>query len=69
MRFRTKALLVGTLGGAALGIVLALVSSDGYDDAKSGESPLQALGPGDYLTLGISILTLARQFGQMLKRI
>jgi hypothetical protein len=28
---------------------------------------LAALGPGDYFQLGISILTLARQFGSMLR--
>jgi len=68
MKYRTKALLIGTGVGALIGAILALTSSTGYDDAKSSENPLAALGPGDYFALGISILTLARQFGQMLKR-
>lgn len=68
MKYRTKALLIGTGVGALIGAILALTSASGHDDAKSTESPLAALGPGDYFALGISILTLARQFGQMLKR-
>jgi hypothetical protein len=69
MKYRTKALIIGTLVGAAVGAILALTSSDGYDEAKSSENPIAALGPGDYFQLGISILTLARQFGSMLKRV
>jgi hypothetical protein len=69
MRYRTKALIIGTALGALLGAILALTSADGYDEAKSTENPIAALGPGDYFQLGISILTLARQMGQMLKRV
>ena len=69
MKYRTKALLIGTVVGALVGAVLALTSADGYDEASSTESPIAALGPGDYFQLGISVLTLARQFGQMLKRV
>jgi hypothetical protein len=69
MNYRTKALLIGTIGGAVIGALLGLTSSNGYDDAKASESPIAALGPVDYFTLGISVLTLARQFGQMLKRV
>jgi hypothetical protein len=69
MKYRTKALLIGTLVGAAIGAMLALTSAEGYDEASSSENPIAALGPGDYFQLGISILTLARQFGQMLKRV
>jgi len=69
MKYRTKALLIGTGIGALIGAVLALTSAAGYDDAQSSESPISALGPGDYFALGISVLTLARQFGQMLKRV
>jgi hypothetical protein len=69
MRYRTKALIIGTVIGAAVGAILALTSSDGYDEASSAENPIAALGPGDYFQLGISILTLARQFGSMLKRV
>jgi hypothetical protein len=69
MKYRTKALLVGIGIGAAVGAILALTSADGYDEASAAENPIAALGPGDYFQLGISILTLARQFGQMLKRV
>jgi hypothetical protein len=69
MKYRTKALLIGIAIGAAVGAVLALTSADGYDEAKSSESPIAALGPADYFQLGIGVLTLARQFGQMLKRV
>jgi hypothetical protein len=68
MKYRTKALLIGTAIGALVGAILALTSADGYDETSSAGSPIASLGPGDYFQLGISILTLARQFGQMLKR-
>ncbi len=69
MKYRTKALIIGTLVGAAVGAILALTSTEGYDEAESSENPIAALGVGDYFQLGISILTLARQFGSMLKRV
>ena len=69
MKYRTKALLIGTVAGALIGAILALTSSEGYDDANASESPIAALGPADYFQLGIGVLTLARQFGQMLKRV
>lgn len=69
MNYRTKALLIGTIAGACLGAILALTSTSGYDEAAEGESPIAALGPSDYFQLGIGVLTLARQFGQMLKRV
>jgi hypothetical protein len=69
MKYRTKALLIGTAIGAVVGAVLALTSVDGYGEAKASESPIAALGPSDYFQLGIGILTLARQFGSMLKRV
>jgi hypothetical protein len=69
MKYRTKALLIGTVVGALVGAVLALTSASGDDDADGSENPIAALGPSDYFQLGISILTLARQFGQMLKRV
>jgi hypothetical protein len=69
MKYRTKALIIGTLVGAAFGAILALTSADGYDEADRAENPIAALGPGDYFQLGISMLALARQFGSMLKRV
>lgn len=46
-----------------------MVASGGYDDADEGENPISSLGPGDYMSLGIAMLTLARQFAGMLKRV
>jgi hypothetical protein len=68
MNYKTKATLMGLLAGALLGAAFAWVASDG--EAKEGDEPagLAALGPGDYLQLGISILTLARQFSSMLRK-
>lgn len=68
MSYKTKATLIGLLAGALLGAAFAWVASD--DNASESDEPvgLAALGPGDYFQLGISILTLARQFSSMLKK-
>jgi hypothetical protein len=68
MNYKTKATLIGLLAGALLGAAFAWVASDG--EAKDSDEPagLAALGPGDYLQLGISILTLARQFSSMVRK-
>ena len=50
----------GAFLGAAFGWV---VGNNEPDEEMPG---LAALGPGDYFQLGISILTLARQFGSMI---
>jgi hypothetical protein len=59
----------GSIGGAIFGAILAIIASAGYDEASEGESPISSLGVGDYIALGISMLTLARQFGGLLKRV
>jgi hypothetical protein len=68
MNYKTKSMLIGLVAGALLGAAFAWVASD--DEAKAGDEPagLAALGPGDYLQLGISILTLARQFSSMVRK-
>ena len=38
------------------------------DDQGNALSAVKSLGPMDYLALGIALLTLARQFGGMLKK-
>ncbi len=64
MSHRTKTILVGLLAGAFLGAAFGWVIGNNEPDE---EMPgLAALGPGDYFQLGISILTLARQFGSMI---
>ncbi len=68
MSHRSRAILIGVAAGALLGATFAWVAGDGSDDAQEQENPISALGPVDYFQLGISILTLARQFGGMLQR-
>jgi len=64
MSHRTKTILVGLLAGAFLGATFGWVIGNNEPDE---EMPgLAALGPSDYFQLGISILTLARQFGTMI---
>jgi hypothetical protein len=68
MSYKMKALVVGAVSGALLGAAFAWVAADGDTNERGEPAGLAALGPGDYLSLGISILTLARQFGSMLKK-
>jgi hypothetical protein len=63
-----KALWVGAAAGALLGAVLAWTATAGEKNERGEPAGLAALGPGDYLQLGISILTLGRQFSSMVKR-
>ena len=68
MNHKARAILIGLGAGALLGAAFAWVASDGDD--KDGEQTfaISSLGPTDYIALGISILTLARQFGGMLRK-
>lgn len=66
MTHRNKSILFGIVAGALLGAAFAWVASDGGDDDE--RLGLTSLGPADYFSLGISILTLARQFSGMVKR-
>ena len=68
MSHKTRAVVIGIAAGALLGAAFAWIAGDGYDEADETKNPIAQLGPGDYFQLGISILTLARQFGGMLKR-
>lgn len=61
-----KSILIGLVAGALLGGAFGWVVADNEPD-EDGQMGLAALGPGDYFQLGISILTLARQFGSMLR--
>lgn len=61
-----KSILIGLVAGALLGSAFGWVVGDNEPD-DNGKMGLAALGPGDYFQLAISILTLARQFGSMLR--
>jgi hypothetical protein len=71
MNPKIKSLLIGVLAGALLGAAIGWVVADGSEERGAGGERMgvAALGPGDYFKLGISILTLAREFGQMMKRV
>lgn len=66
MNHRVKSILIGFVAGALLGAAFGWVVGDNEPDGD-GKVGLAALGPADYFQLGISILTLARQFGSMLR--
>jgi hypothetical protein len=61
-------MFIGMVAGALLGGTFAWIASSGHDEAHEDENPIAALGPSDYFQLAIGILSLARQFGAMLKR-
>ena len=67
MKDSTKALVIGAVAGAFLGAALAWISNDADDIDLGTKSAVSQLGPGDYIALGISILTLARQFSSMVR--
>ena len=70
MNHKTRALLIGVGAGAFLGAAFAWIASERADKDDEGNalSAVKSLGPMDYFALGIALLTLARQFGGMLKK-
>ncbi|GIK76166.1 MAG: hypothetical protein BroJett021_51540 [Chloroflexota bacterium] len=69
MSHRMRSMLIGLVAGAFLGAAFAWVASDGSEDGEiDAAGALKKLGPMDYFSLGIAILTLARQFGGMLNK-
>lgn len=63
---RSVIILTGVLAGAFLGGIFAWMASK--REAEDGNAAVAGLGPSDYFQLGISVLTLARQFGSMLNK-
>ena len=63
---QTGIIVTGVLAGAFLGGIFAWMASkrEGEDE----QAAAAVLGPSDYFQLGISLLTLARQFGAMLNK-
>ncbi|HHY57080.1 MAG TPA: hypothetical protein GYA08_16780 [Chloroflexi bacterium] len=69
MSHKMRSLLIGVVAGAMLGAAFAWVASDNNNDGEADAvAAIKQLGPMDYFSLGIAILTLARQFGGMLKK-
>ncbi|MFM7171714.1 MAG: hypothetical protein ACKO4U_01570 [Caldilinea sp.] len=69
MSHRIRSILLGAMAGALLGATFAWVASDRDQDGESDAlEAIKQLGPSDYFSLGIAILTLARQFGGMLRK-
>ncbi len=68
MSNRVKTLLTGAIAGALLGAAFAWVAGDNDNDdpAKAGVAPMR---PTDYFQLGVSLLNVARQFSEMVKKV
>jgi hypothetical protein len=67
MNERTKTILIGVAVGASLGAILGWMASANVDYESGEEHGFAKLKPTDYLALGMSMLTFARQFGEMLR--
>ncbi|MFO7632786.1 MAG: hypothetical protein R6W76_09615 [Caldilinea sp.] len=69
MSHRMRSMLIGVAAGAMLGATFAWVASAGNEDEEiDAVAAVKRLRPMDYFSLGIAILTLARQFGNMLNK-
>ena len=69
MNERMKSIMVGAFLGAAVGAVLGMIVGDANDKQVAVKrSSLAQVAPSDYMKIGISILTLAREFGSMLSK-
>ncbi len=72
MSQRTKSMLIGLAIGAAAGAVFGWVSSQEHvqsDGTRMGTVGLSTLAPNDFLKIGISLLSLARELGAMVRRV
>jgi hypothetical protein len=70
MNTKLRSIVIGLGAGALLGATFAWVASENSDADDDGNAlnAVAHLGPMDYFTLAIAIFTLARQFGNMLKK-
>lgn len=67
MSERTKTIVVAITIGAVFGAVIGWTASSDVDYLDGEKHGVSNLKPKDYLALGMSMLTLARQFGEMLR--
>lgn len=69
MNDRTKSILVGLALGAAIGALFGWIVGDSNENRLPGErTGLQAVSTGDYIKIGVAVLTLAREFTQMVRK-
>jgi gas vesicle protein len=69
MNERMKSLLVGLVLGAIVGALFGWIVGESSENRQPGErTGLQAISTGDYIKIGVAVLTLAREFGQMMRK-
>lgn len=69
MSNRTKSVVIGSLLGAAIGAIFGLTIGEANDNQVAVKrSSLAMVSTTDYMKIGISILTLAREFGSILNK-
>jgi hypothetical protein len=71
MSSRTRSVLVGLAIGAAIGALFGWIIGDADEHLPATtptKSSVAMLGPGDFVKIAISVLVLAREFSQMLRR-
>lgn len=64
-------MLIGTVAGAVLGLLIAWVytgaQEEGSQDHRNGHGP--EIAPADWIRLGMAILGVARQVGEVIRRV
>lgn len=69
MSERMKSVLIGAVLGGAVGAIFGVIIGEANDGQVAVKrSSLAGVSPADYMKIGISILTLAREFGQILRK-
>ena len=69
MNERVKSVMVGMALGAVVGALFGWMSGDAKQNRLPGQRVgLQAIAPSDYMKIGVAVLTLAREFRQMMNK-
>ncbi|NOZ30203.1 MAG: hypothetical protein GXP39_19405 [Chloroflexi bacterium] len=69
MSHRTRGIIIGALSGALLGILIAWIYTNSQTENETGEGQGSAeIAPVDWIRLGIAILGVARQMGDLVRR-